>query len=122
MFLNETFLNEETADNKLLLEGYTLVARKDRPDNSAWGGVLAFARTGLEERVVLLETSETHERVWLAVHTKRGPYLFSAWYRLPAQGDATGVQTLKEELARLSEDLLRTTVVGDLNVYSFRWL
>ena len=31
-------------------------------------------------------------------------------------------QTLREELARLSNDFLGTAVIGDLNVHSCRWL
>ena len=36
--LNETFLNRTTKN--VVLEGYTLVARRDRADESGWGGVV----------------------------------------------------------------------------------
>lgn len=118
--LNETFLDRSTED--LLLEGYRLVARRDRSDHSGWGGVAVFAREGLQSRVTLLETSTTDERLWLTLHTDRGPYLLGVWYRPPAPGDTSGVRTFDEELARLAETGLGTVVVGDLNVHSRRWL
>ena len=83
---------------------------------------LVFAKTDLAGRVVCLETSETDERLWVALHADRGPFLLGAWYRPPAPGDTSGVDTLKEELLRLEGEHLGTVLVGDLNVHHQRWL
>ena len=122
VFLNETFLNEATADNQLLLEGFTLVARKDRSDNSGWGGVLVFARNDVAGSVVLLERSATEERVWLVLHSDQGPFLFGVWYRAPAPGETTGVTIFREEYCKHREGTLGSVVVGDFNVHQRQWL
>ena len=83
---------------------------------------MVFARAGLENRVVLLETSDTDERVWLAVHCGQGPYLLCLWYRPPAPGKTDGVDTFSEELQKHRSKTLGTSVVGDLNVHHRKWL
>ena len=120
--VNESFLDKSTKDSALTLEGYDLVARRDRTDNSAWGGVLVWSRREVCNSVVLLETSETAERVWLTLHTNSGPYLLCAWYRPPGRGQLETVSTFREEYSRLAQAALGVLVVGDLNVHNQRWL
>ena len=80
--LNETKLDSCTPDSEVKLENYTLVARRDRPEENkpkrrkkrlatgcGGGGVALYARTDCTTSVVLLEHSTTHERTWLTVHT-----------------------------------------------------
>ena len=76
----------------------------------------------MANRVILVYTSDTEERVWLALHADRGPYLVGAWYRAPAPGNTTGVDTLRKELENLTEEYLGTLLLGDLNAHSKRWL
>ena len=85
-------------------------------------GVLVFARTDFAGRVVLVEESETEARVWLVLHSDRGPFLFGAWYRAPDPGSTAGVDTFREELQRHREETLGTLVVGDFNVHQRKWL
>ena len=118
--LTETFLDKSTS--KVHLEGYTEVARRDRSDNSGWGGVLVFARNDVADSVVLLERSATEERVWLVLHSDQGPYLFGVWYRAPAPGETTGVTTFREEYCKHREGTLGSLVVGDFNVHQRQWL
>ena len=59
--LHETFLNRSIED--ICLEGYQLVARRDRDDGRKCGGVAVFAEASIAERVTLLERSRTSERV-----------------------------------------------------------
>ena len=68
--VNESFLDKATKDTALTVEGYSLAARRDRADNSAWGGVLVFARADVYNSVVLLESFDTAERVWLTLHLR----------------------------------------------------
>ena len=83
--LNETFL--ETSLPAVELEGYKQVARRDRTDDSGWGGVAVLVKAKLANRVVLVHTSETAERLWLTLHTNQGPYLLCCWYRLLNPGE-----------------------------------
>ena len=132
--LNETKLDSSTPDSEVKLENYTLVARRDRPEENkpkrrkkrlatgcGGGGVALYARTDCTTSVVLLEHSTTHERTWLTVHTTQGPLLLGVWYRPPGPETAS-VETLEEEWLRLSEGAVGTLLVGDLNVHHLRWL
>ena len=110
--VNESFLDKSVKNTALNLEEYELVARRDREDNSAWGGVLVFAHKEVYNSVVLLHTSETAERVWLTLHTNCGPYLLCSWYRPPGRGKLEAVNSFRAEYDKLSKDALGTLVVG----------
>ena len=64
--LNATFLNRSIEDVEL--EGYSVVARRDRKDGRQGGGVMVFARHDVANHITLLEESQTAERVWLIIH------------------------------------------------------
>ena len=116
---NETFLTR--AVEEVELEGYALVARRDR--RGQWGGgVLIFVRAEVQAHVTLVEVSDVAERVWVMVHTNQGPYLVCGWYRPPAPGDTTSIDNLEKEWKVHADSALGTIIVGDLNVHSVRWL
>ena len=78
--LNEAFLNK--AIKHVELESYQVLARRDR--EGQWGGgVLIFVLDEYAPRVTLVYISEMAERVWVLLHTDRGPYLICCWYRPP---------------------------------------
>ena len=81
-----------------------------------------FAETKLDSRAVLLDSSSTDERVWIALHADRGPYLVGVWYRPPSPGNTAGAETFKAEFLELREQALGTIVLGDLNVHNRTWL
>ena len=82
--VTETHLDK--AGEAAKLEEYDLVARRDR-EGKGGGGVCVFALKTVSKQVVLLERSETSERLWVAVHTELGPYLVANWYRPPSRND-----------------------------------
>ena len=112
--------NRTTEDLKL--EGYTLVARRERPNDSVSGGMAVFAKEKLASRVVLLESAKEDERLWLTMHTDKGPYLLCVWYRPPKPGDCKGIERFREELEQHEALGLGVLVVGDLNVHNLAWL
>lgn len=118
--LNETFLDKATED--IQLEGYKMVARRDRSDGRKGGGVAVYACENIAARVTLLKASESSERVWLILHADTGPYLLGVWYRPPVQGEVETVQTLQQEWEAHSKGALGTIIVGDMNVHHIRWL
>ena len=116
---NETFLTKAIPD--VQLEGYTLLARRDRVDQ--WGGgVAVFVLAEHFANASVVEISEAAERIWTVIHTDRGPYLVSSWYRPPAPGETDSIQSLELEWAKHKEEVRGTLVVGDVNVHSARWL
>ena len=118
--VNETFLNRTT--EHISIEGYSLIARRDRSDGRKCGGIAAFAASNISQRVTLVESSENAERVWLLVHANQGPHLVGVWYRPPNPGEVATIDTFKTELDALEGLSLGTIVLGDLNVHNKRWL
>jgi hypothetical protein len=118
--VNETFLDRTI--EYISLEGYALIARRDRADGRKCGGIAAFALTTIAERVTLVESSQDAERFWLLVHANQGPHLVGVWYRPPAPGEIATIDTFKKELNALEGISLGTIVMGDLNVHNARWL
>ena len=118
--LNESFLDRSCPD--IALEGYTQVGRKDREDNSGWGGVAVLAKVEVAGSVVLLDAPPLAERLWLTLHTNQGPYLLCAWYRPPASGDTSTIESFGREYNEHSRGVLGTLVLGDLNVHNRAWL
>lgn len=119
MGLTETHL--DAAVETVSLEGYELVARRDR-DNRGGGAVAVFALTSVAKRVTHLESSESSERVWVAVHTEQGPFAVAVWYRPPSRVEVESVNTLVTEVQQWREQTLGTVVLGDMNVHNLEWL
>lgn len=104
--LNETFL--DTSTGEVPLEGYRVVARRDRKDGRKCGGVAVYALDSIHSRVTMVEESATNERVWLVLHADTGPYLVGVWYRPPDPGETASIDSCEEEWQRLSVDVLGT--------------
>ena len=117
--LNETWLDKSIG--MVELEGYDLIARRDRRDGRKCGGVIVFARSDISARCTLLEESVEAERVWVILHSTVGPYLVCAWYRPPHPGEVASIVSLREELGRLSVNALGSVIVGDINVHHKSW-
>ena len=99
------------------LEGYNVIARRDRDEDSGRGGVLIFAQEDIGERVAVLEKSDVAERIWAVIHTNHGPYLIAMWYRPPCSGELSSITSFGEELSRLRGEALGTLICGDMNVH-----
>ena len=115
--LNETLLPGEQVVKSIQLPGYQLVSRRDRPDNSGWGGIALFARSGYETCIVHIGNSDCAERSWHILHTDHGPICFGLWYRPPHQGEIGTIESLYDELAKFGSDTIGTFIIGDLNVH-----
>ena len=117
--LNETWLDATT--EQVGIEGYTVVARKDRHKKANRGGVMILGLRQIEDRVVQILRSDKAGRVWVAVHTDQGQVAVGAWYRPPGSGTAS-VSALEIEIAEVRKTAAHMLVVGDLNVYNRKWL
>ena len=93
--INETHLSRTV--EHVALEGYSLVARRDRSDGRQGGGIAAFALTSIAERISLVQSSDDAERFWLMAHTDQGPYLVGVWYRPPDPGECGTIATFKTD-------------------------
>ena len=71
--INETFLDKSV--EKVELEGFQIVGRRDRGGGKKCGGIIVFARIEIASHVTLLEESTRAERMWLLMHSNIGPYL-----------------------------------------------
>ena len=117
--MNETFLTQAIGDAGLA--DYDTIMRRDRIDQ--WGGgIMLCVLKQYSKRVTLVEKSDAAERAWAVLHSDQGPYLFGIWYRPPAPGDTSTIDTLESEWRRHSSTVLGTILIGDINVHSIRWL
>ena len=114
--VNETFLDRTL--EYLTLEGYTLVARRDRNDGRQGGGIAALAASDIAERVTLIQSSDDAARFWFMVHADQGPHLVGVWIRPPAPGETGTVTTFKAEHYVLGNTSLVNIILGDLNVHN----
>ena len=80
--LVETFLDPSIHHPKL--NGYVVLARRDRTGLRQKGGIIFFVREDLVRYVVHLSNSLVAERLWIVFHSDQGFYLMGLWYRPPA--------------------------------------
>ena len=118
--VNETFLNRSV--DTVEIEGYQLIARRDRCDGRSCGGVAVFAETSIVSQVAPLLVSATSERLWLLIHTNQGPFAVCTWYRPPERGEVDSIHTLQEEWEEVKAQCLAAVIIGDMNVHLRRWL
>ena len=118
--LNETFLDK--ARENVDLEGFELIARRDRDDGRKCGGIAVFARVDIVGRMAMIEKSTSAERLWMLMHTDLGPFLLGLWYRPPVPGETATIDSLWEEWGRHSPHALGTIMLGDLNIHHKKWL
>ena len=95
----------------ILLEGYPVVSRLDRRDNSGWGGIALFAKIGYEQCIVHVGDSDVTERSWHILHTDRGPMAVALWYRRPDPGEVASIKALDLELQRFAADTVGTILL-----------
>ena len=120
LYLNETFLDKSIKN--ISISNYTLISRRDRDDGRTHGGVALFARSNIEDEVTLFLRSDSAERLWHILHTSHGPVLLCIWYRPPAPGEVESIRSMITEWLDLSESVIGTIIIGDLNIHHKRWL
>jgi len=115
--LNETFLDQSIGNVEI--ENYVLIERWDRAVE--WGGVAIYAQQDFAQQVTFLDKSPLAERLWCVLHTDCGPYLLGAWYR-PPSCEISSIESCEQEHEKLSEGVMGTLLLGDVNVHHVQWL
>ena len=100
----ETFLDPSRHHPKL--NGYVVVARKDRGGLRQKGGFFCFVRDDLLRYVFHLGNSSVAERLWIAFHSDQGPYLMGLWYRPPAHGEVASITSIPSEIEEFGNGML----------------
>ena len=118
--LNETFLDKSI--RTISLNGYMLVSRRDRQDDSGWGGICCFARNDFASNIVHVETSRDAERQWHELHSSCGPFLLVNQYRPPHYGETLSIDSLDDDMASFHCNTFGTIILGDFNVHNKAWL
>ena len=122
--VNESHLDRSVLEPGPEFAGYVRVARLDRRDGRTKGGILAYVRSDVEQRVTFLQHARdlTHERSWFTIHGDIGPVLLCIWYRPPSPGETSSIHGFIDEWRSLRDSCVGTIVVGDLNVHHKHWL
>ena len=118
--VNETFTNNSVSDAQIAIEGYELIARRDRKDTEGGRcrGLVMYTEKGLGAvRTKHAGEEEVIEAATIEVSWGGGRKLTVCQvYR--KQNDVANTVKLLEYLARLPE---QTVTVGDYNFPSIRW-
>ena len=118
--LVETFLKNSV--KQIHLPGYSLISRRDRKDDSGWGGIAFFVKDAYRDVIVHAGNSEAAERSWHILHTDRGLVSICLWYRPPAPGEIASIISLTPEMETFASGCVGTMIVGDMNVHHVGWL
>ena len=76
----------------------------------------------IANQVTFMGDSAEAERSWVLLHTEQGPYALTAWYRPPAPGNTSCIDSFETEWRQHASDALGSIIVGDLNVHHREWL
>ena len=113
--LSETWLNSQCTDVALSLPGYQLPFRRDRDDDSGYGGVLAW----VSDHVAAKRRHDLElpglEALWLEIRSHNNKFLLCTAYRPPNAGNAFW-NLLQESISTAKESNIQYLMIaGDLN-------
>lgn len=122
--ITESKLLSTIQDNSpdITLVGYS-IERKDRADESKWGGCLIYYKNGIAlQRWQVLEPTE-HEIMVARVKLRSGTLLLSLLYRPPSL-DSEAINWHTEDLDDLRSRTNATTtlLIGNYNGHHKEWL
>ena len=113
--LSETWLNSQCTDVSLSLPGFQLPFRRDRDDNSGYGGVLAW----VSDQVAAKRRHDLElpglEALWIEIRTHNNKFLLCTVYRPPNAGSHFW-DLFQESISTAKESDIRYFIItGDLN-------
>ena len=115
--LCETFLNENTDDNVLSIDGFTF-ERRDRDDGRSGGGILVYVSNQISyKRRSDLETKNGPETIWLEIINPSSKSIFVCSAYRPPSAPNSWVDGLANEI-RKATSCVDTEVLlfGDFNI------
>ena len=102
------------------IAGYKCIARFDRQDGRAGGGVCVYAKSHVHY-LVHVKDSVHAERSWVYLHSDQGIFAIAIFYRPPDAND-DAILSLRHELAEHVSQVCGIIVLGDFNIHHRRWL
>jgi hypothetical protein len=111
--ISETWLKDCHNSDDYNIAGYQPPFRKDRIDNSGYGGVLVWAQNELRsKRRQDLETIDL-ELLWLEINTKQGKVLLGTIYRPPNSRNKFWTDLESNLVSVLDERASRIVIIGE---------
>ena len=116
LLIGETWLNDSHTSAAVAIDGYSVIARKDRQTKQKkGGGVLAYAKLGIEATAIQAPDPKEADVVWLTVLSTTGSHLIAGIYRPPGTTYVESyINDVLPDLTR-SSTYLSTTLLGDFN-------
>jgi hypothetical protein len=113
--LSETWLKSSCASSSLKITGFQEPFRKDRADDSGYGGVLAWVANGVAAKRRIDLELKSLEALWLEVRTCNNKFLLCTIYRPPNVGNEFwGLLQESLDMAKASS-ISYLLITGDLN-------
>ena len=112
---SESWLHSSCDTSHLDLAGFQQVHRKDRSDDSGYGGVLAWVSSSLVAKRRLDLEIDQLELMWLEIHCNNNKFLVGVVYRPPDANDEFW-QLYQESVESAQEsDVANIIMIGDFN-------
>lgn len=119
LFVGETWLNKSHTSASVTIEGYTVLARKDRSTRqSKGGGTLAYAKEGIEASAVAGPDPGDADVIWTSILTTSGTHLMGAVYRPPATTLVESYIQTALPVITSQNTYLTISILGDFNEHA----
>ena len=120
--VSETFLNSKIDGELFAVPGYSSV-RRDRPDDSSWGGIMVYYSDAFTATRMPQFESLQHEMICLKINLP-GRMVFMFYVYRPPSADDTIFDVISNYIDTIQELHPRSEIIvlGDLNAHHEEWL
>lgn len=112
--VTESWLHADIDDNLVRLDNYNSV-RNDRVDRRG-GGVIVYIRKGFKFEVILRESQDFIEIIWVKVFVKKETFIIATIYRPPNTDSSAFFSTFEDTLIDIYATYDNIFCLGDFNI------
>ena len=114
IIISETWLKSDIRQDDIMLPGYSEPIRRDRPDDSAYGGVAIYAKNNLICKARPDLSVQDLESVWIETRLKNDILLVGCFYRAPNM-NVQYWNLIEESISKANNTPHKFVVIGDFN-------
>ena len=112
--ISETHLDSDISDDEIKMKNYNML-RKDRANDSGWGGVLIYHREPLNGISFEPNIVNDLEMIWLECNVKSQRLLISCLYQ-PPRNKRTFLRKFETVIDHIHQKRTNFIIVGDFNI------
>ena len=108
--IQETWLTEMVDDRLISIPGYVIL-RRDRHDQSGYGGVITYIRSDVTWQYVAVDVGQSYEGIWISLSIGMERITIANIYRPPGKN----LEMFLNSVDRTISSLRNFILVGDFN-------